>query len=120
MVATVILVKEVPLAEGLTAIAVLLGLQWVVTKLAQRSEGFESAIKAMPTMLLYRGQFLEGAMRKERVSREEIIAALRAQGYTSPDEIFAVVLETNAELSILGQDKGPADAILENVQGRLP
>ncbi|MBA2662590.1 MAG: DUF421 domain-containing protein [Bradymonadaceae bacterium] len=116
MVSTVILVDEVPLLEGLTGIAVLVLLQFIVAKVAARSGRFQSAIKATPTMLLYEGEFLEEAMRKERVSREEIIAAMRAQGFTSPEEVYVVVLETNAEMSILGQDKGGAEAILENVR----
>jgi uncharacterized membrane protein YcaP (DUF421 family) len=50
-------------------------------------------------LLLRRGRFLEGAMRAERITRKEILAALRASGAAEPQAIAAVVLETGGSLS---------------------
>ena len=60
-------------------------------------------IKAEPTLLLHRGAFLEGAMQAERITREEILAALRASGAAEPAGIAAVVLETDGSLSVIAQ-----------------
>jgi uncharacterized membrane protein YcaP (DUF421 family) len=60
-------------------------------------------IKAEPTLLLHRGQFLEGALRSERITREEILAALRASGAAEPAAVAAVVLETDGSLSVIAR-----------------
>ena len=101
--ATVLLSKSVALAEGVLALALLILMQYAVAWLSVRSPGFQGLIKAEPTLLLHRGRFLEGAMRAERITREEILAALRASGATEQREIAAVVLETDGTLSVIAQ-----------------
>ena len=61
-------------------------------------------------MLLHRGHFLERALRSERITREEILAALRASGAAEPAGIAAVVLETDGTLSVI-PDAGPSTSI---------
>jgi uncharacterized membrane protein YcaP (DUF421 family) len=74
-------------------------------------------IKAEPTLLLHRGQFLEGALRSERITREEILAALRASGAAEPRGIAAVVLETDGSLSVIAQADAKAGiGTLDTVQ----
>lgn len=56
-------------------------------------------------------------MRKERVTEEEIRAAVREAGYGSMEKVEAVILETDAELSVLGQDfRGLDTDVLEGVR----
>ena len=101
--ATVLLSKSVALAEGMLALGLLILLQYAIAWLSVRSPGFQTLIKAEPTLLLHRGGFLEGAMRAERITREEILAALRASGAPEPQAIAAVVLETDGSLSVIAQ-----------------
>jgi uncharacterized membrane protein YcaP (DUF421 family) len=57
-------------------------------------------------------------MRKERIAEEEIRAAVRAAGHGSLEAVTAVVLETNADLSIIveGADReGPSMSTLEDL-----
>ncbi len=63
--------------------------------LSVRFERFQRLIKAQPTLLFYRGAFLGTAMREERVTREEILTAMRGSGAAAPSEVDAVVLETD-------------------------
>src|SRR5512147_637578 len=65
--ATVLLSKDVVLAEGLLALLLLCGLQFIVAYLSVRSRRVESMVKSEPTLLLYRGRFLDDAMRRERI-----------------------------------------------------
>ena len=101
--ATVLLRKSVALAEGALALALLISLQYAIAWLSVRSPRLEGMIKAEPTLLLHRGRFLEQAMRAERITREEILAALRASGAAEPQAIAAVVLETDGSLSVIAQ-----------------
>lgn len=98
--ATVLLSSTVALAEGLTALALLILLQYVVAWASVRSHRVERLMKSEPT-LLYRGGFLRGAMRRERVTDEELRQAARGQGYGDLSGIAAIVLETDGTLSVL-------------------
>jgi uncharacterized membrane protein YcaP (DUF421 family) len=115
--ATVLLSKSVALAEGVLAFGLLVFLQYAVASLAVRSPRFQALIKAEPTLLLHRGRFLEGAMRAERITREEILAALRASGAAEVRGVGAVVLETDGTLSVLpGAGVGASMTTLDTVR----
>ena len=75
--ATVVLSKDVALAEGLLALALLIALQWVVAWGSQRSKRISGLVKSEPQILYHRGQMIEAALKRERVTPEEIAAAAR-------------------------------------------
>jgi uncharacterized membrane protein YcaP (DUF421 family) len=115
--ATVLLSKSVALAEGVLALGLLIFLQYAITWLSVRSLRFQTLIKAEPILLLHRGRLLGGAMRAERITREEILAALRASGAADMRAIAAVVLETDGTLSVIPQaDAGTGMATLDSVR----
>ena len=102
--ATVLLSKDVALAEGVVALVLLVGLQYGIAWLSVRSQLVADLVKAEPTLLLYRGEIIESMLRRERVTRSEVQEAVRAQGLASPRDVFAVVLETNGNFSVIGED----------------
>ena len=56
-------------------------------------------------------------MKAERITHEEILAALRASGAADPPGIAAVVLETDATLSVIPEAKaGAGIATLDSVR----
>jgi uncharacterized membrane protein YcaP (DUF421 family) len=99
--ASITLSKNVALAEGVVALAVLIGGQLVITWLSVRFPWFNALVKSEPTLLLYRGRFLPEHMRRARVVEEEVRAAVRAQGILSLDEVEAVVLETDGSFTAI-------------------
>lgn len=116
--ASALLSSEVSLAEGLWAFAVLCGLQYGVTFLSVRFERFQMLVKAQPTLLYHRGAFLDAAMLKERVTKEEITAAMRGAGAVDPKDVGAVILETDGSFSVLTGASGSEIGTLDYVQGR--
>ena len=109
--ASVLLDSAVSLAEGALALALLVALQYVVAWLSVRSRRFESLVKSEPRLLARRGRLLPQAMRAERLTEEEILAALRAAGLRRLEQAEAVVLETDGSLSVVRSGEGPADAL---------
>jgi uncharacterized membrane protein YcaP (DUF421 family) len=99
--ATVVLDKSVPLAEGVLALALLIALQYVITWLSVRSRAVRSLVKSEPTLLVSDGAYLDDAMSAQRVTREEIDAALREQGVAGVEDVACVVLETDGSLSVV-------------------
>lgn len=99
--ASVLLSKDVALAEGLVAFATLIALQFGVAWLSVRSVKFQGLVKSEPALLFFEGRYLDGALRRERVAREEVRAAIRASGIASLEEVAAVVLETDGTFSVV-------------------
>lgn len=99
--ATVLLNDTVPLAEGLVALMLLILLQFVISWLSVRSVWFEEFIKSEPTLLVHEGRYLDATLRLQRVTREEIVAALRAHGKTELSDIRYVVLETDGTMTVV-------------------
>jgi uncharacterized membrane protein YcaP (DUF421 family) len=102
--ATVLLSKDVALAEGVVAFALLVLLQYAITWLSVRSDRVRTLVKAEPCLLLRDGRFLPEAMRRERVTEDEVQAAARAQGIASLQVVAAVVLETDGSFSVIRRD----------------
>jgi uncharacterized membrane protein YcaP (DUF421 family) len=100
--ATVLLAKEVSLAEGFTAFATLIIARFIITWASVRSAWFRRLVKSEPTLLFYQGGFVEDAMRSERVTR----AAMRSENFAKLDEVGAVVLETDGRFTVLPATTG--------------
>lgn len=115
--ATVLLSEDVALAEGVTALALLIGLQWLITWLSVRSQRVSHWVKAEPRLLFLEGRFLSEAMKRERVTEDELRAAVRSQGIGRMEQVVAVIMESDGGLNVIGRpDERPWTA-LENVRG---
>jgi uncharacterized membrane protein YcaP (DUF421 family) len=115
--ATVLLSKSVALAEGVLAMALLVFLQFAITWLSVRSSRFQEVVKSEPTLIMHQGRFLDGAMRTQRITREEIMAALRSNGLADAADVAAVVLETDGTIAVIkSADPIAAKSTVETVQ----
>lgn len=99
--ANILLSREVALAEGVAALALLVALQFVITWTSVRSSRAQDLVKARPALLVYRGRFLDHSLVDERVTREEVLAVARQQGHSDLSSVGAVVLETDGSMSVV-------------------
>jgi uncharacterized membrane protein YcaP (DUF421 family) len=117
--ANIILSPDVALAEGVLALALLIGLQFVITWTSVRVPRFQRLIKATPRLVSFRGQLLPDAMRRERVTDAEVEAAVRERGLPGMDSTYAVVLETDGTLTVIPRDRDADEyGSLEHVAGK--
>lgn len=116
--ASVLLSKDVPLAEGVAGLGLLIGLQFVITWLSVRWEAVGDLVKSEPTMLVFRGRFLRGAMRRARVTEGEILAVVREQGKADVKEVEAVVLETDGSFSVVSRQGEVSTSALADLGGK--
>ena len=114
--ATAILSKDTPLAEGLTGLALLILLQYIVSWLYVRVPFINKLVKSEPRLLFYQGEFKSKAMQEERVEKEELLQAARNQGILSLNQVEAIVLETNGQFSIIKTADESAASTLQNVR----
>lgn len=101
ILATMVLSTETSLLQGALGIGVLLALQFLLTWLAVRTDIVQKLIKGEPQLLLFEGQLLTDALKRERVTEGEVKAAVRAEGCSALEAIHAVVLETDGSFSVI-------------------
>lgn len=115
--ATVLLSSDVSFTEGALAFAMLAGLQWVVSWLSVRAKWFGDLIRSEPRLVMRDGEFLDQAMRQERLTRSDIESAIRKKGHGGIEDIAAVVLETDGELSVITRSAEGRRSALRSVKG---
>jgi uncharacterized membrane protein YcaP (DUF421 family) len=104
--ATILLSNSVALVEGLTALTLLVVLQFGVAFLSVRSERFADMVRSEPTLLLRDGTLCHDAMRRARVTEDELMTVLRANGQSAdPEEAAAIILESDGSFSVLGVEE---------------
>jgi uncharacterized membrane protein YcaP (DUF421 family) len=113
--ATILLNKDVTLAEGALAFALLIGMQFVVTWSSVRWGWVRKMVTGEPALLLYRGRFLGDALRAARVTEDEVRTAVRSSGSATLDDVEAVVLETDGSFSVVRNDPGTARSSLTGI-----
>lgn len=102
--ATVMLNKNVALADGLLAFVMLIGLQLILSYLSRKSTMFNKAVKTQSVLVFYNGEFLKEEMNKNLLTQDELLQAIRAEGVGNLEEVKAIVLETNGRFSVLKKE----------------
>jgi uncharacterized membrane protein YcaP (DUF421 family) len=115
--ATTILSPDTTLAEGIVAILVLVALQVLLSWLCVRSHMLNKIINGEPVLLMHRGNFLNEVMQRERVTAEEIRAAVRNKGLGELQAINSVVLETDGTFSIVSEHVSEGASALCDIKG---
>ena len=117
VLAIVMLSKSVPLTEGILALAVLIFLQFAITWLSVRAAAVSRMIKSEPALVFSDGVFLEKAMKRERLTKDEVRAAIRSSGTAEPLAISAVLLDTDGALSVVKRPEQPNLAGVPRTEG---
>lgn len=101
MLASAVLSKDVRFVDALTGLALLIGAQWLVARLTSWLPGGRLFVNAEPTLLVRDGQVIETALGRARLTRGEVLQAVRSSGQGGLDGVAAVVLEPDGTLSIV-------------------
>lgn len=102
--ATILLSADVALAEGILAMAVLVGMQFAITWTSVRWTWFRHWVASEPSLLVHDGRLLRDAMRRERVSEAEVMQVLRNNGIDDTCAAASVVLESDGSFSVIQRE----------------
>ncbi|MGE6742617.1 DUF421 domain-containing protein [Allorhizobium pseudoryzae] len=97
----VLLQESIALAEGATALALLIGLQYLVAFLSVQSQGFAKLVRSEPSLVAHQGTFCRGALQSQRLTEDEVLSAVRSNGGQSIQDAEAVILESDGSLSVI-------------------
>lgn len=110
VLATTITSSSTSVAAGGAALVVLFAIQAGVA-LLRRARGSDTFLENAPQLLMADGKFLHDALRRTRVSVDDVTAKLREANVLRYRDVRAVVLETTGDISVL-HGEGPLDADL--------
>jgi uncharacterized membrane protein YcaP (DUF421 family) len=92
------------LGGGLVSALTLLLMNWLVTWLLDRFPWLERHVVGEPVVLVSDGQAQGERMRREGVTCDELMAALREHGVTTLGEVRLAVLEVDGDISVVPRD----------------
>ena len=95
----ILLQESVALAEGATALGLLILMQFAVTWTSVRWHGFAKLVRSEPAMLAHKGEFCHSVMRQQRITEGEVMSAVRASGGRAIAEVELMVLESDGTIS---------------------
>jgi uncharacterized membrane protein YcaP (DUF421 family) len=76
-------------------------MHWTVSYLKQRFPRFGILVDGTPLVLLKDGEWQTDVMRRMRVDKMDVMAAARAKGARTLDDIKYAVLERNGGISVI-------------------
>ena len=97
----ILLQQSIGLAKGATALALLILMQYLVTFLSVRSGSFARFVRSEPALLARDGAFCREAMRRQRITEEEVASAIRSNGARGVEATSAVILESDGTISVV-------------------
>lgn len=103
IVASATLSPTTSIAQGAVAVGLFVTLQFALTWLSVRSPAFRRLIKGKPVFLMHDGEVRDAALHRERVTRGELLEAIRGKGLVSISQVQAVVLETSGTFSVIAK-----------------
>ena len=117
ILATTLLNSDVALTEGFTALALLVGLQFLVATISAHRPKARTGITSQPALLLAHGHILHKALKRHRLTEAELRQAARMHGAGDLAEVEAVVLESNGTLSVITTAQYGDGSAMQDVLG---
>lgn len=114
VLASAVLSKDVTYVDALAGMTLLVLAQWALTRITTWLPGGRRFINAEPTLVVARGAVLDDALADARLTRGEVMQAVRSSGHGGLSDVAAVVLEPDGSLSVIVRSSaGDEDALAE-------
>lgn len=114
--------QNTTLVGGIVACVTILVLARGLEIATSRSRAVSRAVIGEPRILVRDGAPIEGAIRAEEITQDELMAALREHGIEALDEVHLAVLEVDGSISVLPVEPGdgPRGGPGTRIAGHLP
>lgn len=94
---------------GFIGAATILVLNYGIARLVVANRSVERLIEGAPTVLIHNGKVIEQNLRRELLTRDELMAALRRQGILSVDEVRVALLEETGAITAVKRERTTAN-----------
>lgn len=93
------------ISGGLILAVTLVGLNTSLAYLSAHSRRAEALIEGRPQILIHNGQLFADILQRERISRDDLSAAIRRAGGNDIADVRLAILETNGQISVTTRGK---------------
>ena len=100
--------RDTTLGGGFVIIATLLTLNYAISRLRVRFPIIERVLESKSVVVAREGRWLPDKLKREGITGDETLAALREHGIGSIEETKLVVLEADGSLSVVPKDPAVA------------
>jgi uncharacterized membrane protein YcaP (DUF421 family) len=108
-----VLSKDTTVAQAAVGFVLLVGLQFVISWIVLHWSAARLVVNSRPRAMLLDGDFQNESMRSQRVSEADIRAAVRQHGFSSLEDIGAVILEADGTFSVIQKLSGSRSALAD-------
>lgn len=109
ILASTVVSKSPALLKGLLAVATLFILQSLVSVIRRRAKSIKNLIDNQPIILMAHGEYFWDNLKEAKLSTNDIKQVLRKNGIKSKSEVFAVIMETTADMSVIKNNDATPD-----------
>jgi uncharacterized membrane protein YcaP (DUF421 family) len=92
---------------GFILVATLLAVNGFMSWLTWRSKRAEILLDGRPQILVHNGQLDEAMLASERITRHELMAAVRQAGVSDVADVRVAILETNGRINVIAKPPAP-------------
>lgn len=92
---------DTSLSGGLVAAGVLFAIDYGIKALTYRNRKLKKILEGEPVILVYKGKRLQKNLEQEKISDDELQAAIRSHGVKDISKVDVAVMETNGTISII-------------------
>jgi uncharacterized membrane protein YcaP (DUF421 family) len=85
---------------GMLVVATMLAVNWCISLLTLKSRRFDRFLEGEPELIIRDGRVDYGALRRLRMSKKDLLGALRQHGCEKPSEVKFAVLEPSGEITL--------------------
>lgn len=117
VIASTLLADRPSLSTGAFGLAVLYGMQWVVSKFRRATSSVERLVDNEALLVMAGEEVLSEHLNAARMTIDDLRSKLRQEGIAHPTQVLAVVLETTGEVSVIHRDEAVSEWIFEDVRG---
>ncbi|ERL57035.1 DUF421 domain-containing protein [Psychrobacter aquaticus] len=114
ILASTVLSDRPSLLQGLFAVAVLFLIQGMVSVIRRRVKPLKSLIDNQAIILMAHGEYFSDNLKEANLTTSDVQEVLRKNGIKSKTEIFAVIMETTGDMSVIKNNDVTPDWTLFN------
>ncbi len=98
---------DIPLLNAIIPTLIIISLEIIVSTIKNKSERLKRTIEGEPVYVIYKGRILQEALSDNRISINELLAELRAQGIGDVSDVYYGIIEQNGTLSVIKTTDNP-------------
>lgn len=109
ILASTVLSDSPSLLQGLFAVAMLFVIQGVISIIRRKVKPLKALIDNQAIILMAHGEYFWDNLKEANLSTSDVQEVLRKNGLKSKSEVFAVIMETTGDMSVIKNDDTTPD-----------